>query len=86
MEQFVTQFTGLGIAGVVCYKLMETFLKEKEDDKQAYRNELKEQREMYREELAKDRELYQNSMHIIVNRLENVEEDVREIKQNLAQK
>ena len=84
MEQLVTQFTSLGVAGIVCFKLMETFLREKEDDKQAYRLELREQREMYRQELAKDRELYQNSMATLVERIENVEQDIREIKQNLS--
>lgn len=86
MENVVTSFAGLGVCGIVAYKLFDTFLKEKEDDKQAYRVELKEQREMYREELAKDRQLYQNSMNSLVNRIENVEQDMIEIKDLIKNK
>lgn len=85
MQEFVTLFSGLGVTGVIAYKLFEVFLKEKEQDKIAYREELREQREMYKEELAKDREVYINSINSVVNRLENVEQDVEEIK-NLIKK
>ena len=83
MEEMLTQFAGFGVTGVVAYKLFVTFLAEKEEDKKAYKSELKELRDMYREELAKDRELYQVSMRMIVNKLEILEQDIVEIKENI---
>ena len=83
MEEMMTQFAGFGVTGVVAYKLFITFLSEKEDDKKAYKSELKELRIMYREELSKDRELYQASMSMIVGKLEALEKDIIEIKENI---
>lgn len=83
MEEMITQFAGLGVTGIVAYKLFTTFLAEKKDDKEAYKAELKELRVMYREELAKDRELYQDSMRMIVSKLDNLEQDIVEIKEKI---
>ena len=86
MEDLIAQFAGYGVTGIVAYKLFITFLSEKEEDKKTYQAELKELREMYREELSKDRELYQSSMALIVSRLENLETDIQEIKENIEKK
>lgn len=83
MEEMLSQFTGYGVIGVISYKLFSTFLNEKQSDKEAYKEELKELRTMYREELKQDRELYQNSMSLIVGKLENLEEKISEIEKNI---
>lgn len=83
MEEMLTQFTGYGVVGVISYKLFVTFLTEKKEDKDAYKAELQQLREMYREELSKDRELYQSSMKMIVNKLEQIEDDIVKIKENI---
>ena len=79
MEEMLASFSGYGVIGVITYKLFTTFLTEKKEDKEAYKNELNQLREMYREELRQDRELYQNSMSLIVSRLENLEIRIEEI-------
>jgi hypothetical protein len=86
VEEILAQFTGYGVTGIVAYKLFVTFLSEKEEDKKAYKAELKELRELYKVELSKDRELYEESMKLIVNKLEALERDIVEIKENIEKK
>lgn len=81
MEQTVTFFTSLGAVGIIAYKLGMTFLDEKKEDKALYRQEIKETRDLYKQELEKDREVYINSINSVVTRIENVEDDVKEIKE-----
>lgn len=56
----------------------------------AYEAELKEARDMYKEELEKDRVVYMQSIQSVVkeingvvDRIEDVEQDVREIKEKI---
>ena len=86
MEEILGMFTGYGVTGIVAYKLFVTFLAEKEADKKAYKTELTELRNLYRSELSKDRQLYEDSMKLIVSKLEALEKDVIEIKENIEKK
>ena len=86
VEEMLPQFAGYGVCGYFAYKLFVTFLSEKEEDKKAYKAELSELRNLYRLELAKDRELYEESMKLIVNKLETLEQDIIEIKENIEKK
>ena len=86
VEEMLPQFAGYGVCGYFAYKLFVTFLSEKEGDKKAYKAELSELRNLYRLELAKDRELYEESMKLIVNKLETLEQDIIEIKENIEKK
>ena len=86
VEEMLPQFAGYGVCGYFAYKLFVTFLTEKEEDKKSYKAELKELRELYKSELAKDRLLYEESMKLIVNKLETLEQDIIEIKENIEKK
>jgi hypothetical protein len=80
MESIVNEFLQYGVLGIGVFALGSTFLKEKKEDKELYRQEIKETRELYKQELDKDREVYINSINSVVTRIESVEEDVKEIK------
>lgn len=83
MEEMFTQFSSLGVCGILSYKLFTTFLSEKKEDKEAYKNELKYLRDLYREELSQDRLMYQESIRMIVDKLDNLEQDIVHIKRSM---
>lgn len=83
LDTIVQNFAGLGVAGVIAGVLFKTFLEEKREEKQYFREEISASRELYKEELAKDRECYITSIEKITNRIDIIEDDVKEIKNTL---
>lgn len=83
MEEMISQFASLGAVGVVAGVLFKKFLDDSNSDKEYFRNEIKETRELYKEELKKDRETYISSIEKITNRIDVIEDDVKEIKNKL---
>ena len=83
MEEMISQFASLGAVGVVAGVLFKLFLEEKAEEKKFFREEIKETRELYKEELKKDRETYISSIEKITNRIDIIEDDVKEIKDKL---
>lgn len=83
MEDIMSSFMSLGAVGIVAGVLFKKFLADSENDKAYFRNEIKETRELYKEELKKDRETYITSIEKITNRLDVVEDNVKEIKETL---
>lgn len=90
MEDIITQFASLGAVGIVAGVLFKKLIDDSNSDKEYFRNEIKESRELYkieleknREEIQKDREVYINSIEKITNRIDIIEDDVKEIKDKL---
>lgn len=83
MEDMITQFASLGAVGVVAGVLFKKLIDDSNNDKEYFRNEIKETRELYKEELKNDRETYINSIEKITNRIDIIEDDVKEIKDKL---
>lgn len=82
-EQLMNSFLSLGVCGIVAGVLFRKFLSDSESDKEYFRNEIKETRELYKEELQKDREIYISSIEKITNRIDTIENDVKDIKETL---
>ena len=83
MEEIITQFAGLGAVGIIAGVLFKKLIDDSNNDKEYFRNEIKETRELYKEELKNDREIYINSIEKITNRIDIIEDDVKEIKDKL---
>lgn len=90
MEEIITQFAGLGAVGVIAGVLFKKLIDDSNNDKEYFRAEIKETRELYkeeleknREEIQKDREVYINSIDKLTNRLDVVEDTVKEIKDKI---
>lgn len=83
MEEIITQFAGLGAVGIIAGVLFKKLIDDSNNDKEYFRNEIKESRELYKEELRKDRETYINSIEKITNRIDIIENDVKEIKDKI---
>lgn len=81
MEEMATYISSLGLAGFIAYTLFNKLIKDTENDKDYYRDLIKENQKIYQAELKADREVYINSINSVVNRLENVEQDISEIKE-----
>lgn len=81
MEEMATYISSLGLAGFIAYTLFNKLIKDTESDKDYYRDLIKENQKIYQAELKADREVYINSINSVVNRLENVEQDISEIKE-----
>lgn len=86
-NEIITYFGSFGAIGIIAFSLFKKFIADSESDKQYYRAEIEKAQQVYREELKNDREVYQSSMksvaesiNTVVNRLENVEQDISEIK------
>ena len=86
MEEIITQFAGLGAVGIIAGVLFKKLIDDSNNDKEYFRNEIKESRELYKEELKNDREIYINSIEKITNRIDIIEDDVKEIKDKLDRK
>lgn len=89
-EQIINSFMSLGVVGVIAGVLFKIFLEEKAEEKKFFREEIKESRDLYkneleknREEIQKDREVYISSIDKITNRIDIIEDDVKEIKDKL---
>lgn len=83
MEDILIQFSSLGCAGIVAGVLFKKFLEDSKSDKEYFRSEIKETREIYQNELKKDREIYIESIEKITNRIEVIEDDIKDIKDKL---
>lgn len=83
MEEIINSFMSLGAVGVVAGVLFKKLIDDSNNDKEYFRNEIKESRELYKEELRKDRETYINSIEKITNRIDIIENDVKEIKDKI---
>lgn len=81
MEEMITYISSLGACGFIAYRLFDKLVKDSENDKQYYRDQIKESQKIYQEELKADRQVYIHSINSVVNRLENVEQDISEIKE-----
>ena len=83
MEEIITQFAGLGAVGIIAGVLFKKLIDDSNNDKEYFRAEIKETRELYKEELKNDREIYINSIDKLTNRLDVVEDTVKEIKDKI---
>lgn len=97
MEEMVKEFASLGIIGVIGWLLFSTFLQERKNASEETKNtidylksEIAHGRNLYKEELEKDRTVYVNSISKITDsisqmttRIDNIEDDVKEIKDRL---
>lgn len=83
MEEIINSFMSLGAVGIVAGVLFKKLIDDSNNDKEYFRNEIKESRELYKEELKKDREIYINSIEKITNRIDIIENDVKEIKDKI---
>ena len=97
MEEVVKEFASLGIIGVIGWLLFSTFLQERKNASEETKNtidylksEITHNRNLYKEELEKDRQVYVNSISKITDsisqmttRIDNIEDDVKEIKDRL---
>ena len=83
MEEIINSFMSLGAVGIVAGVLFKKLIDDSNSDKEYFRNEIKETRELYKEELKNDRETYINSIEKITNRIDVIENDVKEIKDKL---
>lgn len=81
MEQMATYISSLGACGFISYTLFKKMISDSESDKNYYRELIKNNQKMYQEELKADRQIYINSINAVVSRLENVEQDISEIKE-----
>ena len=81
MEQMTTYITSLGACGFIAYTLFKKMISDSEADKNYYREVIKENQKVYQEELKADRKIYIDSINAVVLRLENVEQDICEIKE-----
>ena len=82
-QELINSFASLGVVGVIGLVLFRKFINDSESDKTYFRNELKATREIYQEELKKDREIYIASIDKITSRIDNIENDVKDIKETL---
>lgn len=87
-SEVITYFGSFGAIGIICFTLFKKLLNDVESDKKYYRSEIEKAQNIYREELRNDRQVYQETMNSVadsinsvVNRLENVEQDITEIKE-----
>ena len=83
MEEIINSFMSLGAVGIVAGVLFKKLIDDSNSDKEYFRNEIKETRELYKEELKNDRETYINSIEKITNRIDVIENDVKEIKDKI---
>ena len=81
MEQMTTYLSSLGACGFIAYTLFKKLVSDSENDKNYYRTLIENNQKMYQEELKADRQIYINSITAVVSRLENVEQDINEIKE-----
>lgn len=86
MGDITSSFMSLGVVGVVAGVLFKKFLDDSESDKEYFRAEIKETRELYKEELRKDREIYITCIEKITGRIDNIESDVKDIKETLSRR
>lgn len=80
MEQMTTYISSLGVCGFIAYTLFNKLIKDSEADKDYYRKQIEHTQAVYQQELKADRQIYINSINAVVSRLENVEQDISEIK------
>lgn len=91
MEEMITQFSSIGIAGVIAAVLFKKFLSDSESDKSYFRSEIKDMREeakkdrqMFQEELDKSRGAFLESIDKITDKMSSLEEEVKEIRETLT--
>lgn len=89
-ELIIKEAMGLGVLGVGAVILFKTFLQEKSDDKLYYREQIEKTQKVYQDNLQADRETYVESIKeisgaisLLSNKIENVEHDITEIKDEL---
>ena len=96
-EIFIKELTGLGIAGIVGFSLFKVMLdyfknslEENNKDKLYYREQIEKTQKLFEENLKEDRKTYVESIKevsgaisLLSNRVQNVEEDISEIKDEL---
>ena len=80
MEEMTTYLSSLGLCGFVAYTLFNKLIKDSDSDKNYYRSQI----EQMHNESKEDRKIFINSINAIVSRLENVEEDISEIKEIIS--
>ena len=86
MGDITSSFMSLGICGAISWVLFKKLIDDSENDKEYFRAEIKETRELYKEELRKDREIYITSIEKITGRIDNIESDVKDIKETLSRR
>lgn len=80
MEEMTTYISSLGVCGFIAYTLFNKLIKDTESDKNYYREQIS----IMHQESKADREIYINSINAVVDRLENVEKDISEIKEIIS--
>lgn len=92
-QELMTQLAGFGAIGIIGGTLFKSFLaerdaliQERKEETEYFKQELATTRELYKVELAQDRDTYINSIDKIINRMNVLEEDVKDIKNKLEDK
>lgn len=91
MEQdFIGYFTGYGAVGVIAFYLFKNTMSNHQEQVKYLKDELSSSREDYKNELAQDRKAYLDSINKITSNLsemtlkiDNIEDDIKEIKTKL---
>lgn len=86
MDQIITEFTGLGIVGIIGGYLFSTFMKERAEERKISMNNQKEDRELFRksvETFTETSKTYAETIGSLTVRVENVEENTERIEQKL---
>ena len=86
VEEFVAQFSSLGVIGVLGYILLKKYLEDSEEDRNIQQEERKEDRAMFKQSVdnfTKISKEYVDSINKLTTRVENVEDNTERIEEKL---
>ena len=86
MEEFVAQFSSLGVIGVLGYILLKKYLEDSEEDRNIQQEERKEDRAMFKQSVDNITTIskeYVDSINKLTHRVENVENNTERIEEKL---
>ena len=86
MEEFVSQFSSLGIIGVIGYVLLKKYLDDSKEDRRIQQEERKEDRAMFKQSVDNFTTIskeYVDSINKLTTRVENVENNTERIEEKL---
>ena len=86
MEEFVAQFSSLGVIGVLGYILLKKYLEDSEEDRNIQQEERKEDRAMFKKSVDNFTTIskeYVDSINKLTHRVENVENNTERIEEKL---
>ena len=86
MEEFISQFSSLGVIGCIGYVLLKKYLDDSKEDRRIQQEERKEDREMFKQSVdnfTKISKEYVDSINKLTTRVENVEDNTKRIEEKL---